>query len=288
MPTFSKFRTDTRAPNKAPPPGSCDSQVHVFGDLERYPVRAGAAYPSPADATIDAALAMHRALGLDRGVVVQATAHGTDHRIVVDALAKAGPNYRGIAIVNDSVSDRDLEKLHEVGVRGARFNFWKQLNIAPAPDEFLRTLDRIKALGWHAKIHSAGAEWLDIKDLMAKVKIPAVIDHMGHPELRHGLDQPAVKMLRDLLRNENWWVMISNPDRFSAQQARWEDALPLARMLIEAAPDRAIWCTDWPHVQYVKPMPNDAELLEFLYEAAPDPVQQRKILVDNPAKLFGF
>jgi 2-pyrone-4,6-dicarboxylate lactonase len=288
MEQFSKFRADTRKPNEPPPAGSCDCQVHVFGDPAKYPLRSGGAYPPPAEATIDAALQMHRTLGLHRGVIVQATVHGTDHSIVYDALAKAGPNYRGIAIVDDSVSDRELRRLHESGVRGARFNFWKQLNIAPTPESFLRSLDRIKEYGWHAKVHSAGDEWLDLKDLLSKVKSPIVIDHMGHPDLTRGLDQPTVRMLLDLLRNENWWVMISNGDRFSAQKQEWNDALPLAQKLIAAAPDRAIWCTDWPHVQYRKPMPNDAELLEFLYRAAPDQALREKILVDNPARLFGF
>ena len=110
----------------------------------------------------------------------------------------------------------------------------------------------------------------------------------GHPDLRKGLDQPMIKMLLNLLRNENWWVSISNEDRFSAENQDWGDALPLAQMLLEAAPDRSIWCTDWPHVQYTKPMPNDAELVEFLYQVAPDPVQRQNILVDNPARLLAF
>jgi predicted TIM-barrel fold metal-dependent hydrolase len=115
-----------------------------------------------------------------------------------------------------------------------------------------------------------------------------VIDHMGHPDLKRGLDQPMVRVLLDLLKSENWWVTISNADRFSAAEHGWGDALPLAQRFIEAAPDRAIWCTDWPHVQYTKPMPNDAELLDFLCRAAPDAEQRRKILAANPARLFGL
>jgi predicted TIM-barrel fold metal-dependent hydrolase len=288
MEQFSKFRADTRKPNEAPPPNSCDCQVHVFGDPAKYPLRRGGAYPPPADATMTEAIKMHKALGVTRGVVVQATVHGTNHAIVYDALAEGGSNYRAVGIVDDTVSDQELRKMHEAGFRGARFNFWKQLNIAPTPEGFLRALDRIKEYGWHAKVHSAGDEWLELKDLLAKVKIPIVIDHMGHPDLKRGVNQPCVDMLFDLLRNENWWVMISNADRFSAETQGWSDALPLAQKLIAAAPDRAIWCTDWPHVQYRKPMPNDAELLEFLYRAAPDPAVHKKMLVDNPAKLFGF
>ena len=288
MEQYFKFRADTRKPNMPPPPKSCDCQVHVFGNPDTYPLRRGGAYPPPPDATIGEALRMQRALGLERGVIVQATVHGTDHRILFDALAAAGSAYRGIAIVDDTVSDQELQRLHEAGVRGARFNFWKQLNIAPTAAGFLRSIDRIKQYGWHAKVHSAGDEWLELKDLLAKVKIPVVIDHMGHPDLSKGLDQSAIKMVLDLLRNENWWILISNGDRVSPAEHDWADVLPLARMLIEAAPDRAIWCTDWPHVQYTKPMPNDAELLEFLYRATPDPVLRRKVLSDNPARLFGF
>ena len=120
MEQFSKFRADTRKPEAPPPPGSCDCQVHVFGDPAKYPLRRESAYPPPADATASEALRMHRTLGLDRGVIVQATVHGTNHRILFDALAEAGSSYRGIAIVDDSVTDQDLRRLHEAGVRGAR------------------------------------------------------------------------------------------------------------------------------------------------------------------------
>jgi len=138
---FPKFRDDTRAPAPAPPANSCDCQVHVFGDPRRYPLRKSGAYPPPEDATFEAARRMHRALGVERGVVVQATVHGTNHAILLDALA-GQPNYRGVAIVDDSVSDRDLQRLHDAGVRGARFNFWKFLNIVPTPAEFERSIDR--------------------------------------------------------------------------------------------------------------------------------------------------
>jgi len=286
MKEFTKFDAETRTPLRKPPVGAWDCQVHVFGDPAKYPIRAGAAYPPPADATIDEAMKMHAALGISKGVIVQATAHGTDHSILYDSLATAGTAYRGIAIVNDSVSDAELERLHTAGVRGARFNFWKQLKIAPDPDEFLRSLDRIKQFGWHAKIHSAMDEWLDIKDLLTKIQIPVVIDHLGHPDLRKGLKQPAVQMLMELLRNENWWVMVSNPDRFSTMDRQYDDAVPLIRAYVGQAPDKAIWCTDWPHVQYTKRMPNDAELLELLYRAVPDEDLLQKILVDNPEKLF--
>jgi 2-pyrone-4,6-dicarboxylate lactonase len=287
MDDYVKFEANTRKPAEPPPPGSFDCQVHVFGPVERYPTRKGASYVPWADATDEAAVRMHRALGIERGVIVQATVYGTDNRAMVDAL-NGRPNYRGVAIIDDSVSDQELRRLHEAGVRGARFNFWKQLNIVPTPDGFRRSIDRIKEYGWHARIHAAGDEWVDLKELLLKPRIPMVIDHMGHPDLSRGLDQPAVKVLLELLKDENWWVMISNADRFSASDRTYEDVKPLARTLFDAAPDRTIWCTDWPHVQYRKRMPNDAELLEFLFGVLPDAGHRRKVMVDNPSRLHKF
>jgi predicted TIM-barrel fold metal-dependent hydrolase len=258
-----------------------------LGPIDRYPTRPGAAYVPDAEANADAAERMHRTLGLERGVFVQATAYGTDNRIVVDAL-KGRPNYRGIVIMDDNTTDRDLRVMHEAGVRGARFNFWKQLKIVPSAASFERSIARIAELGWHARVHAVGEEWFELKALLSKPKIPMVIDHMGHPDVKGGVDDPTTRLLRDMLKRENWWVMISNADRVTAQAKVWDDVAPIARSFIEAAPDRAIWCTDWPHVMYTKPMPNDAELLEFLYLVAPDMAMRRKILADNPMRLHGF
>jgi 2-pyrone-4,6-dicarboxylate lactonase len=287
MEQYTMFRSDTRKPSAAPPSGACDCQVHVFGPVDRYPPRAGAAYVPPADANGEAAERMHRTLGLEHGVIVQATTYGTDHRAVVDAL-KARPNYRGVAIIDDNVTDAELRRLHEAGVRGARFNFWKQLKIVPTPAAFERAVARISEYGWHARIHATGEEWLELVDLLSRPKITMVIDHMGHPHLSGGVDQPVLRQLREFLKRENWWIMISNADRCSASDEGYDDAVPFAESLLAAAPDRAIWSTDWPHVMYTKPMPNDAELLEFLYLVTPDTVVRRKVLADNPARLHGF
>ena len=288
MSSFQRFRTDNGKPAYDIPPLSCDCQIHVFGDVSRYPVRQDSAYTPYQDATIEAALQMHRQLGIARGVIVQTTVHGTDHRILFDALEAAGPSYRGVAIVNDAVSNDELARLHDAGVRGARFNFWKQLNIAPSPGEFRRSIARIRELGWIAKIHNAGDAWLEIQDLLVDVDIPVVIDHLGHVDLSRGIDQPVFGAFWRLIDRGNFWIMASNSDRYSAQERGWEDAVGFVRAIIERAPDRTIWCTDWPHVQYRKPMPTDTELIELLCRAALDFEVRRKILTDNPAHLFGF
>lgn len=270
------------------PSDACDCQIHVFGDTGRYPVRPDAAYTPFADATIDAALAMHQSLGFSRGVIVQSTAHGTDHRILYDALERAGPRYKGVAVINDSVTDKELQRLHDAGVRGARFNFWKQLNLAPSWDEFRRSIDRIKDLGWVAKIHAAGDEWIELEPVLTGLGVPVVVDHFGHLDISKGLDQPAVKLLRTMLESEDWYIMISNGDRYSSMTSGWDDTAAFLKELIALAPDRMIWSSDWPHVQYRKPMPTDTELLELLYRAAPDPAVRRNVLCGTPQKLFGL
>lgn len=288
MELFGKFQEPTRPSSVRLPPGACDCQIHVFGDPARYPVHPSATYVPFPDASIDAALRMHAALGIGRGVIVQATVHRADHTILYDALKKAGPSYRGVALIDDSVSDREIERLHAAGVRGARFNFWKALNIAPTPAEFFRSVDRIKPFGWHVKIHSAGDEWLALSDVLRRVDIPFVIDHLGHPKIAGGLNQPAIRCLEELLRRDHCWMLIANVDRMSEQAENWTDAIPLVRRFIEIASDRCIWCTDWPHVKYEKRMPNDAELVEFLARAIPEPHIFDRVLVTNPKRLFGF
>jgi 2-pyrone-4,6-dicarboxylate lactonase len=288
MSSFQRFRSDNRKPGYEIPPFSCDCQVHVFGDLARYPIRPDSAYTPYPDATIDAALKMHRTLGISRGVVVQATVHGTDHRILLDALETAGPAYRGVAIVNDSVTDQELARLHAAGVRGARFNFWKQLNIAPSADDFRRSIQRIGEYGWVAKIHNAGEAWLEMEPLLREVKLPVIIDHLGHVDLSKGADQPVFQMFWRLIDRGNFWLLASNSDRYSSQESKWDDALAFVRSVVERGPDRTIWCTDWPHVQYRKPMPTDTELTELLCQATPSLDLRAKVLSENPAALFGF
>jgi len=283
---YQTFRTDNRPPQPALPPGAWDCQFHVFGDPARYPPRPGSAYVPLPGATIDVALEMHRILGIANGVIVQSTVYGKDHSALLDALQQAGPCYRGIAIVDDDVSDRELQSLHDGGVRGARFNFWKKLNMAPSPDSFRRSVRRIRDLGWIAKIHAAGDEWLELFPLLREAELPLVIDHFGHLDISRGVDQPVCKLFMDHLRGENWWIMVSGGDRVSSMAEGWEDAARFVQAIALAAPGRTIWSTDWPHVQYVKPMPTDTQLLELLYSATPDPDVRRKVLCENPAALF--
>lgn len=282
---YPEFQRDTRTPSPKAPEGSWDCQVHVFADTTKYPIRPGSKYPPP-PAHIEDMRRMHRTLGIARGLMVQATPHGTDHSLLLDLLAEE-KRYIGAAIIDDTTTDKELQRLHDGGFRSARFNFAKFLGMAPSRETFQRAIDRIAPMGWVAKIHAVGAEYIEIADLLRPLKLPTVIDHMGHFYFKDGMNQPVIPLLLELLRKENYWIMLSNADRRSATGAPYDDAIPFARMFIEAAGDRCIWGTDWPHTHYAGTMPNDGDLMELFFRFAPDPGVQKKILVDNPERLWG-
>jgi len=289
MQQYQTFHRNPKVPDPLPPPNTCDSQFHVFGPTDKYPIRPGAVYCTP-EATIEAALKLHKTLGIARGVIVQSSAYGTDFRILYDALKTAGPNYQACIVIDDSVSDAELQKLHDAGVRGARFNFWKVLNLMPSPEGFRRSIARISELGWYAKLHMPVDDLIEMQDLFKPLKLNVVLDHFGRPELDRGLGHPSIAVLDGLLRQGNWWMMLSNGDRWSAHGKPWDDAVALGRHFVDVAPDRMIWGSDWPHplVPVNEPAKDDGELLELVYRYAPNDTVRRKILVDNPAALFGF
>lgn len=289
MPQYHPFHPDPRTPNLPPPAHSCDSQFHVFGPAERYPVRPGAAFEMPT-ATIEKALNMHRALGIERGIIVQATTYGADHSVVLDALEHAGQNYKGCAnaIVLKEGTATYIDKLNQAGVGGARFTFRKELGLGMNQSEFQRAADLLRELGWYAKIQPEKDGILGSVEYYENLDIPVLIDHFGRVDAGLSVDDPNLKKVLELLEKGNFWVMLSLGEKISVKGYPWDDMLPIARVLIDAAPDRVLWASDWPHPLSVKAPPNDAELLELLYRYAPSSAEQQRILVDNPAELFGF
>jgi predicted TIM-barrel fold metal-dependent hydrolase len=279
-------------PVPAPPAGSCDCQFHIYGDPAQFPPRAKAPYPPIESATFSEAQRMHKAIGFRRGVIVHSAIYGSDHRLLLHALEGLNDRdrYRGIGIVDDQVSDKELERLHAAGVRGARFNFVRFFAMEQREAEVRRSMARIKELGWHARLHVNGEDLLENSTLLRSLKdIPMVIDHFGHVGFDGGLGRPVIRWVLDSLKLDNWWVMVSNGNRDSKMDAGWDDALPYGKAFIEAAPDRIVWGTDWPHPQWKKRMMNDAEEVELLYRYVDgDAALLQKILVDNPARLHGF
>src|SRR4029079_13436097 len=282
------------------PENSCDTHLHVFGDARTYPVgNPNALYQPPQDCTFAAMKALHDAMGIDRAVVVQSNIYGTDHSLLHDVL-KAAPagEYRGVAIVDDSVSDAELARLHSVGVRGARFNFGGNFKLAPSIEGLRRTLDRVRELGWFVKVFGFGDDFLSVEQELRRIEMPAIIDHLGGPVIANGTSASVIRMLLDLLKKENWSVQLSNGDLSSQAGAPWDDAVPFGRAFYNAAPDRCLWATDWPHVhRFIRPgkdphaghgIDHEFRTVDLLERYVPDRPTRDRVLVDNPARFFGF
>jgi 2-pyrone-4,6-dicarboxylate lactonase len=271
-------------PHYVPPPGACDAHCHVFGPGERFPYAPARAY-TPPDAPKEKLAALHKHLGFSRAVLVQASCHGTDNGALLDAIAGSHGAWRGVGMVGRDVSDKELEMLHAGGVRAARFNFVAHLGGAPDLKAVARVLARIAPLGWHVVLHLDAEDILTYRDFLDRLRIPFIIDHMGRVVARHGIEQQPFRLLLELMKNELAWVKVSGPDRVSSIGKPYHDAIPFARALIEAAPDRVLWGTDFPHPN-VKIMPNDGELVDVLAAMCDDERLRRKILIDNPTRLY--
>jgi len=271
-------------PKYAPPPGACDAHCHIFGPAAKFPYAPERRY-TPPDSPKEKLRALHDYLGLSRAVLVQASCHGGDNRAMLDAIAWSGSAWRGVAMVEDDATERDLEVLHAGGVRGVRFNFVRHLGGAPDARVFERTLAMIKPLGWHVVLHFDAEDIETHAGVFRKLRVPFVIDHMGRVDAGHGLDQRPFAMLLELMRNPRAWVKISGPERVSAAGKPFRDAAPFAAALSQVAPDRVLWGTDFPHPN-VKVMPNDGELVDLFAETIQDEGLRTRLLVDNPARLY--
>lgn len=276
---------EPRPPRQLLPPGACDAHCHVFGPQDRYPYAADRAY-TPPDAPLVALQRMHAILGIGRVVVVQASCHGADNTAMLHAIAASPHTCRGVALVDGHETDRDYAALHVGGIRGVRFNFVRHLGGMPDMAFFHRTTDRLRELGWHVVLHLDAEDILTHRALLAGLRVPFVIDHMGRVRAAGGLGQAPFRALLDLMRDELAWVKICGPERVSSTGAPFTDAVPFARALYEAAPDRVLWGTDWPHPNLAGDMPNDGALVDLLHEAVPDAAGQHAVLVDNPTRLY--
>jgi predicted TIM-barrel fold metal-dependent hydrolase len=209
-------------------------------------------------------------------------------RVTLDAIARSNGRYRGTAIIDESYGDREFQTMHEGGIRGVRFNFVKHLGGRPDLGFFRKTVGRVKSMGWHLILHLDSTDLVEFRSEFMKLPVPMVIDHMGRVKAGDGLEQQPFKTLLEFMQNENCWVKVCGAERVSSKGPPFTDAVPFARALIEAAPDRILWGTDWPHPNVGKHMPNDGDLVDLFAQMAPEPALQHKILVDNPARLYGF
>jgi predicted TIM-barrel fold metal-dependent hydrolase len=227
-------------------------------------------------------------LGLSRAVFVQASCHGTDNSAMVDALIRGDGRFAGVAMVDDTFTDADLAALHDAGVRAVRFNFVAHLGGAPDMSAFWRIVDRVAPLGWHVVLHFDAADLPAYGDVLDRLPVPYVIDHLARIDAAAGLDQEPFVRLVELLADERAWVKVSGAERLSAEgPPDYPDVVPFARTVIERAPDRVLWGTDWPHPN-VKQMPDDGDLVDVLATFAPDETTRTRILVENPTRLYDF
>jgi predicted TIM-barrel fold metal-dependent hydrolase len=285
------------------PAGACDSHVHVFGDPVKFPFAARRVY-TPPEASVEELLTLQKALKLERVVVVQPSGYGTDNACTVDAIRQLGPRARGVAVIDKSTTRSALEEMKAGGIRGVRLNL--ETNTAgrfePADARALldATAAQIADLNWHIQLYTRPGVIAALKDHFASLPFPIVFDHFGRLDPTKGTDQPGYEALLELVHAGRAYVKISGAYRVSENAPDFPDVTPLAQALVKANPDRIVWGTDWPHpnsdagrgkplTDITPPFPiDDGLLMNQLPKWVPDAATRKKILVDNPARLYGY
>ncbi|HEY5182347.1 MAG TPA: amidohydrolase family protein [Dermatophilaceae bacterium] len=276
------------------PDGAVDAHCHVFGPGDEFPYAPERKY-TPCDASKDQLFALRDRLGFDRNVVVQATCHGSDNSAMINALRASKGRARGVATVRPDVTDEQIAEMHEAGVRGVRFNFVKRL-VGAAPMGALHDVVKtIAPFGWHVVIYFEAPDLADLQDFILSVPLPVVVDHMGRPDVTKGPYGPDFEAFLNLMRAKpDTWCKVTCPERLSesgpaalnGQQHSYRDVVPFARRVVEEFPDRVLWGTDWPHPNLADHMPDDGLLVEWIPHIAPTEELQRRLLVDNPMRLY--
>jgi len=290
MPTICQPPDPTpRPPRIQCPPGATDCHVHILGPKDKYPELPDARYTAP-DALPAACRHLHDILGIQRVVLVQPNPYGLDNRRQLDALAELGKPARAVVIVSPDISDSELKRLHEAGVRGVRFVIGSPR--APSIAEIERFAHRLKPMGWHIQIQVLPEDRSNplvvLESLLANLATDVVIDHMATVHVDDGIEQPNFQVVRRLMRGGRCWVKLSAAFRMSAEPPPYRDLIPFVQSLVETRSDRLVWGSDWPHVNFKKKMPNTTDLLDSLLYWVPDVEIRRRILADNPAVLYGF
>lgn len=286
-PDWLVFHPNPSKPRFVMPAGAVDAHCHVFGPAAEFPFAPERKY-TPCDASRHQLVALRDFLGITRNVVVQATCHGTDNRALVDALEHSGGMARGVASVSRDVTDTELQAMHTAGVRGTRFNFVRRL-VDFTPREVLAEIAaRIAPLGWHVVVYFEAQDLPELWDFFTTLPTTVVVDHMGRPDVSKPVDGPEFALFMKLMHEHpNVWSKVSCPERLSKSgPPTYDDVVPFARRLVETFPDRVLWGTDWPHPNMKSHMPDDGLLVDYVPRIAVTAELQRKLLVDNPMRLY--
>jgi 2-pyrone-4,6-dicarboxylate lactonase len=275
------------------PPGTVDAHCHVFGPGAEFPFAPERKY-TPCDASKEQLFALRDHLGISRNVIVQATCHGADNAAMVDAVQAADGRARGIATVRPDITDTELRRLDEAGVRGVRFNFVKRL-VDTSPKDALATIaQKIAPLGWHVVIYFEGPDLEDLQGFFGALPTPLVVDHMGRPDVAQPVDGPEFSRFLRFVERGDVWVKVSCPERLSVtgpaaldgERHAYTDVVPFARRVIDEFPDSVLWGTDWPHPNLTDHMPDDGLLVDHIPHMATTAQLQHKLLVANPMRLY--
>ena len=285
-PPYIPFHPNPSKPHFKPPPGSVDAHCHVFGPASRFPYAEERKY-TPVDAPKEKLFALRDFLGFDKNVIVQASCHGTNNSALIDALNSSAGRARGVAVIDEDISDDTLRIMSEDGVRGVRFNFVKRLVDFTPRDVLASIAERIAPLGWHIVVYFEMPDLPELESFFTSLPTIVVVDHMGRPDVTKGVDHPEFRRyLRLLDEHENIWTKVSGPERLTVSGAPYDDVVPFARTLVEGFPDRVLWGTDWPHPNMPVEAPDDGVLVDMIPRIAATPELQHKLLVDNPMRLY--
>ncbi len=281
------YHPNPKKPDFVLPKGAVDAHCHVFGPSAEFPYAPERKY-TPCDAGKDVLFALRDHLGFERNVIVQATCHGKDNRAVVDACQAAGDKARGVATVGKDITRDELRALHEGGVRGVRFNFVKRLVDATPQEVFIGIAEKIQEFGWSIVVYFEAADLEGLTPFLRKLPGIIVVDHMGRPDVAKGVDHPDFQRFVDLMaQNENIWSKVTCPERLTMSgPPGYDDVVPFCATLVDRFPDRVLWGTDFPHPNLKADMPDDGNLVDFIPRIARSAETQRKLLVDNPMRLY--
>ena len=271
------------------PSKACDCHAHILGPASRHPYASERIY-TPPDCLLPDYRAMLATLGVERAVLVQPSVYGTDNTVLLGALREGGGAFRGVAVVGESPAGHALEALHAAGVRGVRVNVVDvREGKGSLPSARLRDLAaRIAPLGWHLELLLHVDEHPSLERDLAGFPVPLVFGHLGYLRTDKGLENPGFRALLRLAGEGRAWVKLTGPYRISTHPLPHGDVTPFAHALLEAAPGRVLWGSDWPHVMVKGAMPNDGDLADLLAAWVPDEALRRRVLVENPARLYGF
>lgn len=277
-----------KKPRLKMPPGAWDTHFHIWGPPQVFPYAESRFFTPPA-APIEHYLAMASVLGFERGVVVQSTVHGTDTASTLDAIRKSEGRLKGVVIADPTLDDADIRKLHAGGVRGIRIELLKEFG-SYQKDHFDIVVARAAKASWVVALHVDPDSIVNLADMIRRMPTQTIIENYAQIDPRDGLDQPALRTLLDLADEPHVWLKTASTYRMLRRGATHEQILPIARAVHTKSPDRVIWGTDWPHGGVFEPgkMANDGDIVDALLDFVPDEVARRKLLVDNPKRLFDF